>query len=260
MNQKKIDYKEFPNFILNYVLVKFKKVNIIVKVLLIIVCLLFLFFVARLGFFGEPAEKVTFIVVNKKILPTDEPYISRDSIQKKQKTDSFSSNKKPDINSNIKKSEKSVKEQKAEDELDNVIDNERLNLSLNFLVNEKQGILNRSYYSGDQISLIFNVDIHCYIMLICIDNHDIYDLLNNNFSCQFLSSKEDETIKYNLDNNIGHEAVIIFASKEKFNYENEIKPYLNNMQNTLRKGPDLSKEINLNNKKISHKIIYYNHR
>lgn len=234
--------------IFKYLLDKFIKAKLIVKGLIIIVFIILLFIAARLGFFGEPGEKTTYNLVNKRIFITDKPYTTRDTNQKNQNLDG----------SPIRKV--SSKKQNSEDTLFNNPENERINLRINFLVNERQGILNHSYYSGDQISIIFNTEYDCYLMLICVDNHNIYDLLKSNYSCQHTSSKTDEVIKYTLDKTIGNEIVFLFSSKVIFNYEKDIKPYLYKMQSALQKGPDISKEINLNKKDIFYKTIYYNHK
>lgn len=216
LKNKEINFKVFSNIIFIKSILWFKKLKIYFKLIVISVLLIILFLIARLGFFGRPAEKLTYDIYNSKIFPSDV--------------------------------------------LITVIEKDRLNLELNFSVNAKQGILGHTYFSGDEVAISFGVDKSCYIFLISVDNNGMFDLFQKQFRSQHVSNNYKEIIKFTLDDNVGEETILFLASHNFINYESDVKMKIQRLRESVQKGPNLLKNIKLENDKIFYKIIYFAHK
>lgn len=237
-------------------------------VYLLIFCASFLS--ARVGILGEGFQNLTYLIIPNKIFVTDKNLMISDTTSENDAPNNDNKNNTVPPESEIVKKRSNSEEnrnKKTDAETATNSDNTTLNqpriqLNFNFSVNGIQGILGKTYFSGDNVSLEIKTNLDCYITLFCLDKKGIHGLFNNQLKPSLIrGGDEGETITFQLDDTMGNEAYFAIASHTFFDFDSEIKPKLLKILSEVGdKGPDFTKWIDLDNHKFFQKSIYFKHK
>ncbi len=137
-------------------------------------------------------------------------------------------------------------------------------LSLNYEIENEYGRrggkLGGAYDTGDHIFLSFRAGLSCWITVFGIDAKGIHNVFGDSLSPRLIEKDQTYTINFELDETVGVEIYYAIVASEKFNFEEEIKPHLeNNFPEGHSKGPVFSNyELKLPSKFVQGHI-YFNH-
>jgi hypothetical protein len=256
------NFNELFELIFKKVYISISRMGKFTKFILGFLGVIVLFFLARVGVFGPGFQNVTYNILPFNIITTDKI----DSIPLNRKTinirnpDTISETSNHDT---FPKGDIKVQTSSREKINDSIgLTPERIAINFNFHVNNMQGIIGKTYYSGDNVSLIFSTNVDCYMTVFCIDKKNIIGLFNKKLEPQkILGGDNNETISFELDDTDGEEVYYAIASHNSFKFEKDIKPKLEKEISGLgSKGPDLVKNIELDENKFFQKSIYFKHK
>ncbi len=124
----------------------------------------------------------------------------------------------------------------------------------------RTGKLGDVCYDEDYIYLYFAAGKNCWVSVFCVDSKGIHPVFRKELSPNYVEKDETYTIDFELDETIGTEIYYAIAAYEKFSFEEDIKPYLDQVfSQGNSKGPAFSRyELKLP-KMFTQKLIYFKH-
>lgn len=116
----------------------------------------------------------------------------------------------------------------------------------------KRGVLGQRYAADSEMALSFNTNIPCWLLFIGIDSNGYYPIPIHKSKQSYFTPiyfeplKEPQPIPFKLDGTIGPEIYIAIASHRNFDFQNEVKPALDeNFKPKGGKGASFGHQLSL---------------